>query len=187
MKIIEKAIEVATQAHDQQFRKCSGVPYVSHPLMVGIILMRAGCEEELVAAGILHDVVEDTEWTIEDIKEVFGDQVATIVEGCSEPDKSLSWEERKQHTIEFLKYAPLEVKLVSGADKLHNSLSILEEQRRLGERVWETFKRGREKQAWYYHELVDSLCMGLYDQHKKLFIFEDLRHTVTQLFGEKPA
>ncbi|WP_134701583.1 HD domain-containing protein [Ammoniphilus sp. YIM 78166] len=187
MKIIEKAIEVATQAHDQQLRKCSGIPYVSHPLMVGIILMKAGCKEELVAAGILHDVVEDTEWTLDEIREEFGEQIADIVKGCSEPDKSLSWEDRKQHTIEFLKDAPLEVKLVAGADKLHNSLSILEEQRVLGERVWEAFKRGREKQAWYYQGLVDSLCQGLSDQEKKLFIFEDLRHTVTQLFGEKPA
>lgn len=185
MRVVEKAIEVATQAHDRQYRKSSGVPYVSHPFMVGMILMKAGCPEELVAAGILHDVVEDTYMTLEDIRLEFGEQVAYIVEGCSEPNKALPWEDRKRHTIDFLKDAPIEIKLVSGADKLHNSLSILREQKLMGEEVWERFKRGRDKQAWYYHGIVESLHSGLPAEHSELFIFQELKRNVYLLFGER--
>lgn len=184
MNLIEKAIQVAAKAHDQQYRKSTGTPYISHPFSVGMYLLKAGCSEQVVAAGILHDVVEDTDLSIEQIIELFGSEVATIVEGCSEPDKTQSWEKRKQHTIDFLREASLEIKLVACADKLHNVKSILEEQQRVGEKVWESFKRGREKQAWYYTGIWESLTHNLPNQHQDLLIFRELRAAIHTLFGE---
>src|ERR1043165_5018773 len=107
--MLDLVIEVAAKAHSGQFRKGTDIPYIAHPYAVGMILARAGCAEEMIAAGILHDTVEDTDLTLEYIKETFGERVAAIVEGCSEPDKSATWEERKRHTIEYLRTAPWEV------------------------------------------------------------------------------
>src|SRR5437870_3730227 len=122
--LVERAIEVAAQAHRGQVRKGTDIPYISHPYAVGLLLARAGLPVELVAAGILHDTVEDTYLNLEYIRDHFGETVALIVEGCSEPERRAPWEERKQHTLDYLCAAPWEVRVVACADKLHNVRSI---------------------------------------------------------------
>ncbi|KEF39177.1 guanosine polyphosphate synthetase/pyrophosphohydrolase [Schinkia azotoformans MEV2011] len=157
MNLIDYAIEFAATAHRNQFRKETDIPYISHPVGVGMILQKAGCSEEAIVAGILHDTLEDTETTEADILNNFGEEVLNIVKGCSEPDKGASWEDRKKHTIEYLKSAPLLIREVACADKLHNLRSINRDLTNLGEATWEKFKRGREKQEWYYRNIVESL------------------------------
>ena len=157
MDLIDKALQIASMAHEGQYRKNTKIPYIAHPVAVGMILQKAGYSEEMVVAGILHDTVEDTDITIEDIEREFGIEVARIVEGCSEPDKSLSWEERKEHTIEFLKTASEEIRAVACADKLHNVRSIREDVEQSGEKVWSRFRRGKKEQEWYYRNVVESL------------------------------
>ena len=108
MKNILKAAEFAVRAHMKQVRKGTDIPYVVHPLGVGRILSENKCPDECIIAGILHDTLEDTDITYEDLKEEFGVEVADIVKGASEPDKSDTWENRKKHTIEYLKTPILE-------------------------------------------------------------------------------
>ena len=180
-EMIEEAIEVAAKAHAGQVRKASDVPYISHPFAVGILLAKAGCEDEVVAAGILHETVEDTDVTLDIIRERFGDKVASIVEGCSEPDKSASWENRKKHTLEYLRTAPWEIRLVSCADKLHNARTILAAQEEMGDKVWERFKRGRKEQEWYYRGLLGSLCGA--ESGQELPFCVPVREVVDQLFS----
>jgi len=139
--------------------------------------MKAGYSEELVAAGILHDTVEDTELSLQDIEQLFGRNIAQIVEGCSEPDKSLSWEDRKKHTIEYLKSAPEEIRVVACADKLHNIRSIASDIEQFGEQVWGRFKRGKEQQEWYYTHVIESL--GLQSNFQLL---DELKIEVERLF-----
>src|SRR5439155_6449654 len=159
--MLDFAIEVAAKAHAGQVRKGTDIPYVAHPYAVGMMLARAGCSEEIVAAGILHDTVEDTDLTLAWIRDNFGERVALIVEGCTEPHHGREpWEARKAHTLEYLRTAPWEVRLVACADKLHNLRSIAAEREVAGEGVWERFKCGRAEQAWYYRGLVESLCGG---------------------------
>lgn len=177
MDIVEKALVLAAQAHDGQYRKGTKIPYITHPVAVGIILMRAGYSDELIAAGILHDTVEDTEITLEDIEREFGPKIAGIVAGCSEPDKSLSWEERKEHTIEYLKTAPSEIRVVACADKLHNIRSILSDYKQQGDEVWTRFKRGKEQQKWYYQNIIDSL-----GKDSRFSLLDELTKEVNLLF-----
>ncbi len=125
MEIVEKALQVASKAHRKQCRKNTDIPYITHPVAVGMILLKAGYNDELIAAGFLHDTVEDTDITLEDIRREFGTKIAEIVAGCSEPDKSLSWIDRKEHTLEFLKTASEDIRAVACADKLHNIQSII--------------------------------------------------------------
>ncbi|MBT3368802.1 MAG: bifunctional (p)ppGpp synthetase/guanosine-3',5'-bis(diphosphate) 3'-pyrophosphohydrolase [Nitrospina sp.] len=155
--MISKAIETALKAHQGQPRKGTEIPYSTHPLAVGIILAKAGCTDDVIAAGILHDTVEDTDTRFDDLRVKFGAKVATIVEGCSEPNKKAEWEERKQHTIDSLKGASPDIKFVSLADKFHNISSMASDYAEVGERLWDRFKRGRKAQKGYYEGLVVAL------------------------------
>lgn len=157
MDLIEKALQTAAQAHANQFRKGTDIPYIIHPVAVGMILTKAGYNDTLVAAGILHDTVEDTDLTLHDIAREFGAAIAVIVEGCSEPDKSLSWQQRKEHTIEFLKSASSDIRAVACADKLHNIRSMINDYEQYGEEIWTRFNASKEKQKWYYSTIVTSL------------------------------
>ncbi|MEO8287483.1 MAG: HD domain-containing protein [Chloroflexota bacterium] len=159
MRLIDKAIEVAARAHRNQVRKGTDIPYIAHPCGVAMMLAQSGCRDEVVAAGVLHDTVEDTDLTLEYLLEEFGEEVAAIVEGCSEPSKSMSWEERKKHTIEHMATASWEVRAVSCADKLYNLRSIAYGEETLGEEVWTRFKRGRTEQEWYYRSMADVLSI----------------------------
>ena len=149
------AIEFAVKAHMRQLRKGTDIPYVIHPISVGKILVENNCPEECVIAGILHDTLEDTDVTREDLARLFGKEVADIVLGASEPDKSDTWENRKQHTIEYLKTAPENIRMVACADKLHNLRSIIEDYQKEGEDLWKRFRRGKDKQLWYYESLLN--------------------------------
>jgi (p)ppGpp synthase/HD superfamily hydrolase len=84
--------------------------------------------------------------------------VADIVAGCSEPDKSLPWEERKEHTLEALKTASEGVWLVCCADKLHNIRDMSVDYKKQSDALWGTFNRGKKEQIWYYQSLVESLA-----------------------------
>lgn len=151
-----KAIEFATKAHSGQFRKGTNVPYILHPLGVGKILIEYNCPEEVVIAGILHDTIEDTSVTLKDIGMLFGKDVQRIVKGATEPDRTDTWENRKRHTIEYLKTAPIDILFVSCADKLNNIRAIKEDYAKIGDKLWTRFNRPKKEQKWYYQSLASS-------------------------------
>ncbi len=154
---IEEAIEVAAEAHQGQYRKGTDTPYITHPYAVGLILMEAGCTEAVIIAGILHDTVEDTDLTLEFIRERFGEDIANIVDGCSE-NKALRWRARKTERIEALKTASPEICTVTCADKLHNLRTIISEYDLIGDAVWDRFHGGVEDQAWYYRSILGAIA-----------------------------
>ena len=181
MDLKEKAKAFAIKAHKGQVRKSEiDKPMVLHPIDTGLILEEYGFDDSVVAAGYLHDVVEDTKYTIEDIRDKFGDDVAQLVLDASEEDKSLSWEERKKKTIEKAKTLPHRSKLVICADKISNleDLNILFLKK--GFRDFSSFKRGEESQRWYYTELYNSLVQGE-DENSPIFI--RLKKEIDKAFG----
>jgi len=181
--LVERAIETAVKAHEKQKRKGTRIAYITHPFSVGITLAKAGCSEEILAAGILHDTIEDARIKPSRIREEFGKKVASIVEKCTEPDKRRSWRKRKQHTLNSLKKAGLDVKFVVCADKLHNMETIVRDYRKVGDRVWKRFRRGREDQQWYYTSLVESLRMTKGNpSYEKLY--KEFKRKVREIFGE---
>ncbi|MBR6641121.1 MAG: bifunctional (p)ppGpp synthetase/guanosine-3',5'-bis(diphosphate) 3'-pyrophosphohydrolase [Clostridia bacterium] len=189
MSIKEMAKTFAIEAHRGQVRKSEPEkPMIMHPISVGIILKEYGYDDNVVAAGYLHDVVEDTEYTLDDIKERFGDDVADLVCGASEPDKSLSWEERKQHTIDSLKDLPLRNKLVVCADKISNLTDLNIIFKRNGTRDFSAFKRGEKDQAWYYTNVYKSL---VHNEDENLPIFKALKAVLEEVFNpvesDKPS
>ncbi|MCD8019175.1 MAG: HD domain-containing protein [Clostridiales bacterium] len=168
--MINKAIAFATNAHAGQYRKGTDLPYIFHSMEVGVIVSRMTDDEEVIAAAVLHDTVEDCkDVSLDQIRQEFGDRVARIVELESE-DKSKSWKERKSFTLESLKKETMrEAKLVALGDKLSNIRSLYADYNKVGEDIWQRFNmKDKQMQGWYYRGLCDSLSelsdMGEYKE-----------------------
>jgi (p)ppGpp synthase/HD superfamily hydrolase len=163
------------------------VPFIAHPVGVALILQEMGCHETVVAAGLLHDTVEDTSVTPEEIRKNFGDEVALIVAGCTEPPKKRgNWERRKMHLIRTLTDASMSVKLVAAADKYHNLSHTLQNLRSEGNSVWGRFGRGPGQQAWYYRTVLVSILAHVPDP-ESYPIFGQLSDVIDELFERIPS
>ena len=128
--------------------------------VASIVGENGGTEDEVVAA-LLHDGPEDQggEATLDVIRVRFGNEVAGIVDGCTDTyeDPKPPWRERKGSYLAHLAGAPGSVRLVSSADKLHNARAVLSDYRTLGEDLWTRFNGGKEGTLWYYRAIVDTL------------------------------
>ena len=156
--LLKRALDAAAVWHADQFRKYPGVrvPYVSHVAGVVSILARHGLSEEAQAAGALHDVLEDTAATYDDLCARFGERVAKLVRFASEEDKTLPWEQRKQQYLERFPGKPWEAQAITLADKIDNFESILVCAAQHGN-PWAMFKRGKEAQLARFTELREKL------------------------------
>jgi len=160
MGILEKAIMFATEKHEGMFRKASDVPYIVHPLEAVSIAAGITSDSEVLAATVLHDVVEDTPITMDEIEVVFGKRVAMLVASDNEdkmPDipASESWEIRKKATINHFESASREEKILLLADKLSNIRSLSRDYALFGDTVWDKFnQKSKVKHEWYYREIA---------------------------------
>ncbi len=182
MNLKERAKAFAIKAHMGQVRKSEpDKPMIMHPISVGNLLEDYGYDDEIIAAGYLHDVVEDTKYTIEDIQNEFGKKIANLVMGASEPDKTLSWEERKEHTIKETKTLPLANKLVICADKINNLEDMMLKFEKNGKKDFSSFKRGEEQQKWYFTNVYESI---IYNEDANLPIFKRFKNGVDNVFDK---
>ena len=168
---INHAFAFAAKHHDQQVRKGTRLPYLTHPANVAVILTRYGCDEDTVVAGILHDVVEDCVregWTREMLEERIGHKfggsvlktVLTVTERRTDDDGiDMSYEDRKNDYLERLALASEDALWVCAADKVHNANAILSDLRRTSfpETVWGRFSVGREGTVRWYARVAERL------------------------------
>ena len=156
----EDALIYATQLHRDQTRKGSEVPYITHLLTVAAIVGENDGTENEVVAALLHDAPEDRggKDRLKDIRARYGDEVAKIVDGCTDTyeDPKPEWRPRKEAYLAHVAEAPPSVRLVSAAEKLHNARSILADLRAVGNELWDRFNGGREGTLWYYRALVEA-------------------------------
>jgi (p)ppGpp synthase/HD superfamily hydrolase len=153
--LLKTAFDWAAVWHKDQRRKYPGadVPYMSHVAGVAAILSRHGFVEEVVAAGALHDVMEDCRISHAELASKFGGAVADLVRHVSEEDKSLSWEDRKRLYLEHFDHKPWEAQAITLADKIDNFQSILVCARSFGD-PWAMFKRGKDAQVGRFRDLL---------------------------------
>jgi (p)ppGpp synthase/HD superfamily hydrolase len=153
--LLKRALDRASVWHRDQVRKYPGVrvPYVSHVAGVVSILSRHGFAEEVLAAGALHDVIEDCGVSLDELEGIFGRDVTLLVNHVTEQDKSLPWEERKHRYLEHFSKKPWEAQAISLADKIDNFESILVCTAELGD-PWAMFKRGRDAQLQRFDALA---------------------------------
>ncbi|MGM9986329.1 MAG: HD domain-containing protein [Bacillaceae bacterium] len=176
---INKAIEFACRAHEGQYRKLSNAPFISHPMSVAMTLQQIQCDEDTIIAGLLHDTIEDTNVTYDEIVDLFGERVAKIVAGDTE-ENNKSWEQRKQHTIDSIKTAPIEVILLILADKIHNLQTIYIEKEKNGEDIFNYFSRGKEMQYNYYNGIYTEIKQRQNAQVNQLL--QEMKHLIQLIF-----
>lgn len=156
-EIIEKAARISVVAHKNQARKDGdNLPYIIHPLMVAIKLARYNFTDTVIAAALVHDVLEDCDYTQKEIKEVLGPEVLEIVKAVTNNDK-LPWEEKKMEYVESVRRGQVGAKAVAVADKIHNVESLLIDYKKEGPKLWEKFNRGRDKKVWFEKEVLKML------------------------------
>ena len=156
-QMIQRAAVFAAKAHEGMTRKGSSIPYIYHPMEVALIVAQMTDDPEVIAAAYLHDVLEDTSVTPEELEQAFGSRVLSFVQAESE-DKSLTWRERKANTVAHLKQAPREVKLLTLGDKLSNMRSTARDYMVIGDEIWKRFnEKNRESHRWYLEGILDGL------------------------------
>ena len=183
--IVDQAIIFASKAHFGQKRKGKDVPYIVHPLEAMAIVASVTSDPELIAAAALHDVIEDTKYTYEDLQAKFGKRVADLVKAESDDeveDKThdKSWKERKIEGIEKLKNSPRDVQIIALGDKLANIRDMWRDYTAVGEKLWDRFHENDPKlHEWRYRELVKALS-----NLKGLEPYEEFKFRVDNLFNK---
>lgn len=159
---LERAIRKAALLHDGQMRRGEkDIPYVSHLFSVAIILSEHTEDEDVLIAALLHDSLEDTSYSREEVERDFGARVSRIVSEVSEQKlkngRRLGWKERKGTYINGLRSSSLEGLLVAAADKIHNLENTLEDFLRHGPAIWKNFSAPPKEQIWFYGQVLEVL------------------------------
>ncbi|MBR3558954.1 MAG: bifunctional (p)ppGpp synthetase/guanosine-3',5'-bis(diphosphate) 3'-pyrophosphohydrolase [Bacteroidales bacterium] len=160
-RLFDEAVKFATDAHSGTERRGKNFPYIIHPMEAAAIVATVTSDPEMLAAAILHDTVEDTDATLEQIRERFGARVATLVQHETAPlPKGTPWRVRRQAQVDLLASAPYDCKVVAIGDKLSNLRAIAHDYRQIGDRLWQRFSapNGMEDVAWYYRNLAVALA-----------------------------
>ena len=183
-ELLDRAIVFAVRAHAGIERRGKGFPYIVHPMEAVEIVATITPDQELLAAAVLHDTVEDTDVTIEQIRAEFGDRVAALVASESEDkdcgvSKEESWHVRKQAAIDRLASASLDSKIVALGDKLSNMRAIARDYAVQGDKLWNLFNTKDPKEhEWHYRELANALS-----DLKDTFAYKEFEQLVNQVFG----
>ncbi|MCB9810899.1 MAG: bifunctional (p)ppGpp synthetase/guanosine-3',5'-bis(diphosphate) 3'-pyrophosphohydrolase [Candidatus Nomurabacteria bacterium] len=159
---IEQAIRAASVLHKEQLRKGSmPFPYVTHLIAVAFTLLDYTQDEDVIIAALLHDTLEDTDYTIEELQEDFGGRVRDIVEAVTEPklkgEHKLTWREKKEAYAKQLRHAPHEALLVAAADKIHNFRTMVEDYSDSYERYAQDFGKNFDERLEVYQEIGDII------------------------------
>ena len=161
MELVSEAIAFAVKAHDGMRRNKSGVPYILHPMEASVIVGTMTDDQNLIAAAVLHDVVEDAGITLEEIKEKFGQRVWELVRSETEDKRAdlppaSTWRIRKEESLEVLKNTEdIGVLMVWLGDKLANMRSLYRDWKVEGDAMWQRFnQKDAKEQAWYYRSIV---------------------------------
>ena len=147
-----RGIAVASRAHDEHYRKGSGVPYISHPMSVMLIVASVTNDEDVLLAALFHDILEDVpeNYSRAEMEDEFGPRVVTIVEGVTKDSSLSSWQERADAYLEQLSRGSEESIIVAAADKFHNLSQTLEDLDRDGHALWQRFRSTPSQQLWWY-------------------------------------
>jgi (p)ppGpp synthase/HD superfamily hydrolase len=179
---VRAALETARAAHASQFRNgARSVPYIDHPLAVAECLAAHGFADEVLAAALLHDVVEDSEMEVEDVRARFGERVAELVAALTEDDSIDGYEERKEEQRRRAADAGSEALAIYAADKLANVELLREAYAVAGESVSERLKAPLDLKVRVWEADIDTL----FDQAPELAVVNELADALDGLWGER--
>ena len=183
-ELLDRAIIFAVHAHAGTERRGKGYPYIVHPMEAVEIVATMTADQELLAAAALHDTVEDTDVTVEQLKAEFGERIASLVadesdvmpEGMTE---EASWHQRKQSAIDRLSKASHDAKIVALGDKLSNMRAIARDYTEIGDALWSRFHAKNPKDhEWHYRGLADALR-----ELSDTFAYQEFERLINQVFN----
>lgn len=182
--LLDRAIIFAVKAHHNTERRGKGFPYIVHPMEAVEIVATITPDQELLAAAALHDTIEDTDVTVEQIRTLFGNRIAELVhaesdqftEGVSEED---SWHDRKQAAIDRLTHASHDAKIVAMGDKLSNMRAIARDYAIKGDELWNIFHvKDKASHEWHYRGLANAL-----KELSDTFAYKEFISLIEQVFN----
>ena len=184
-ELVDKAIIFATKAHKNTERREKKTPYIIHPLEALSICETMTNDQEILAATVLHDVIEDTEYTYDDILKEFGERVANIV--SNESDNTLEgyskdnpWKNNKELAINRLKKSNIDCKIVALSDKLSNMRAINRDYKLLGDKIWDRFhEKNPSLHKWRFNELLKC-----FNELKDTFAYKELEFLIKDTFKD---
>ena len=182
--LLDRAIMFAVRAHAGTERRGKGFPYIVHPMEAVEIVATMTPDQELLAAAALHDTVEDTDVTVEQIRAEFGDRIASLVAAESDIEvndisREESWHVRKQAAIDRLAAASRDAKMVALGDKLSNMRAIARDYAMQGDALWNLFRvKERKDHEWHYRGLAESLS-----ELKDTFAYKEFVQLINEVFG----
>lgn len=188
-ELLDRAIVFAVQAHHNSERRGKGFPYIVHPLEAVEIVATITPDQELLAAAALHDTVEDTDVTVEQLREAFGDRIANLVHAESDQingelfngeNEEQTWHTRKQAAIDRLAKASHDAKIVAMGDKLSNMRAIWRDYQVKGDELWKIFHcSDKAAHEWHYRGLAESL-----KELEDTFAYQEFVRLINEVFSE---
>ena len=178
--LLDRAIRFAVEAHSGVERRGKGFPYIVHPMEAMAIVATMTPDQEVLAAAALHDVVEDTEVTLDEIRSRFGDRVAQLVDTESDHHfkEGLDWRTRKEDSLRRLKEATRDEKIVALGDKLSNMRAIARDYTSEGEIFWDRFRvKEKSVHGWRYHALLDA-----FSDLSDTYAYQEFEFLVNRIF-----
>lgn len=183
---IKKAIQFAAQKHHGQMRiACTDepLPYITHLFSVALLVAEGGAHDDVVTAALLHDTIEDTATTREEIVTAFNERVAELVEAVSEK-KHLDWKERKEEYLAHMQQVDEEALIIAIADKVDNVESRIEEYEKEGENFLTHWKRPNEDYLWFYGEAL-KMALARLPNHPLTLRYAEAQAKQLQSFTDK--
>ena len=183
-EFLDRAIIFAVRSHEGTRRRGKNFPYIIHPLEAMTIVSTITSDQEVLAAAVLHDTVEDADVSLEEIREAFGPRVADLVKAesdVSDPDLTpeQSWRKRKEEAIRRLSQASLDSKIVALGDKLSNMRAIARDYIKVGDSLWEMFHvKDRESHEWHYRGLKEALS-----ELSETSAYREFTYLIDSVFG----
>lgn len=183
---LNRAVAFAVEAHRDQIRKIDKSPFILHPFEVAATAAQMTGDEDVLIAALLHDTVEDTETTIEDVRLAFGDRVAELVAHETENKRrdmpaSASWKIRKEESLAVLRTTQdRDVKILWLSDKLANMRSLYRDYLKMGDAVFARFnEKNKGNHAWYYLSVLDCV-----NELAGEYAYEEYANLTGKIFGK---
>ena len=178
--LLDRAIQFAVQAHSGTQRRGKGFPYIVHPMEAMAIAATMSDDQEVLAAAALHDVVEDTDVTLDELRSRFGERVASLVDTESDRrDEGLDWRSRKEESLKRLREASRDAKIVALGDKLSNARAIYRDWMTVGDDIWNIFHvKDKASHKWHYEGLAESLS-----ELSDTFAYQEFAFLVKKIFS----
>ncbi|MBQ7718617.1 MAG: bifunctional (p)ppGpp synthetase/guanosine-3',5'-bis(diphosphate) 3'-pyrophosphohydrolase [Clostridia bacterium] len=187
MSFFDEVINFATAAHSGMLRKSCNIPYILHPMEAATIAASMTNDINVIGAALLHDTVEDTPVTLEEIRQKFGDRIADLVKSETENKREglppeHTWQIRKEESLKVLRDTDdIGIKILWLSDKLSNMRAYYRQYNEVGDALWQNFNQKDKKMQFWYYNTIAELLIDL----KDFEAWKEYKYLLGKVFNEE--